>query len=145
MNLGKARAQFLEALRPEFSFELQFSSRAVEEDFLLFCRSGQAKGAKTFGQEPLEDRELKLVFIQGLHCTEEANLLLTQQPRIRFSAFTKIYFDVAEIYRWHQLEESGQWLENVERTHLVLASGQWQASAAKESVFNFRNLGETHF
>ena len=80
----------------------------------MFCSSGQAKGAKTFGQEPLADRELKLVLIKGLHCTEEANLLHTQQPRVRFSAFTKTYFNVAEIYRWHWLKESGQWFENVD-------------------------------
>ena len=32
--------------------------------------------------------------------------------------------DVAEVNQWHCLEESGQWLENVDRTHLVLASGK---------------------
>ena len=36
----------------------------------------------------------------------------------------KNYFDVAEIYRWCWFEESGQWLENVYQTHLVLASGK---------------------
>ena len=30
--------------------------------------------------------------------------------------------DVAGVNRWHGLEESGQWLENVDRTHFVLAS-----------------------
>ena len=34
----------------------------------------------------------------------------------------QIIFDVAEIYRRHWLEESGQRLENVDRTHLVLGS-----------------------
>ena len=38
--------------------------------------------------------------------------------------FPKIYYDVVEIYRWHRLEESQQRLENVDRTHLVLASGK---------------------
>ena len=51
-------------------------------------------------------------------------LLLTQQPQVRLSAFTKIYFDVAEIYRQRWLEESGQRLENVGQTHLVLVSGK---------------------
>ena len=36
----------------------------------------------------------------------------------------KIYFDVAEIYRRHWLEESGKRLENVDGTILVLASGK---------------------
>ena len=27
-------------------------------------------------------------------------------------------FDVAEVNKWHWLEERGQWLENVDRTHL---------------------------
>ena len=47
-------------------------------------------------------------------------MLLTQRPHVLISAFPKIYFDVAEIYEQHWLEESG--LENVNRTHLVLAS-----------------------
>ena len=32
--------------------------------------------------------------------------------------------DVAEVNQQHCLEESGQWLENVDRTHQVLASGK---------------------
>ena len=32
--------------------------------------------------------------------------------------------DVAEVNQWRCLEESGKWLENVDRTHLVLASGK---------------------
>ena len=30
--------------------------------------------------------------------------------------------DVAEVNQWRCLEESGLWLENVDQTHLVLAS-----------------------
>ena len=30
--------------------------------------------------------------------------------------------NVAEIKQWRCLKESGQWLENVDRTHIVLAS-----------------------
>ena len=32
--------------------------------------------------------------------------------------------DVAEVNQRRRLEESGQWLESVDRTHLVLASGK---------------------
>ena len=32
--------------------------------------------------------------------------------------------DASETNQWHCLEESGQWLENVDRIHLVLASGK---------------------
>ena len=32
--------------------------------------------------------------------------------------------DVAEVYHWHCLEESGQWLENVDQPHQILASGK---------------------
>ena len=32
--------------------------------------------------------------------------------------------NIAEVNQHHWLEESGQWLENVDRTHLVLASGK---------------------
>ena len=32
--------------------------------------------------------------------------------------------DVAEFNQWRWLEEREQWLENVDRTHLVLASGK---------------------
>ena len=31
---------------------------------------------------------------------------------------------VSEVNQWRCLEESGQWLENVDRTHLVLGSGK---------------------
>ena len=43
-------------------------------------------------------------------------------------SFTKIIFeeifDVAEVYQWRCLEERGEWLKNVDLTHLVLASGK---------------------
>ena len=32
--------------------------------------------------------------------------------------------DVAEVNKWRCLEESGQWLENVYQTHLLLTSGK---------------------
>ena len=56
--------------------------------------------------------------------SEVAFLLLIQQPQVRFSAFLKIYIDVAVTYQQPWLEESGQRLENVDRTHLVLAVGK---------------------
>ena len=31
---------------------------------------------------------------------------------------------IIDVYQWHWLEESGQWLENVDRTHLVLSRGK---------------------
>lgn len=60
----------------------------------------------------------------GLHITEIAFLLFTQPPPVNFSAFPNIYLNVAEIYRQGWLEESAQRLENVERSHLALASGK---------------------
>ena len=32
--------------------------------------------------------------------------------------------NIAEVNQWRWLEESVQWLENVDQTHLVLASGK---------------------
>ena len=55
-------------------------------------------------------------------------MLLTQQPRAPFTGFPKIFkikiIDVVEVNQWRWLDESGQWLENVDRTHLVLPSGE---------------------
>ena len=59
-----------------------------------------------------------------LQSTEEAFLASHPAALVRFSAFLKIYFDAAEIYRQRWLEERGQRLENVNQTHLVLASGK---------------------
>ena len=39
--------------------------------------------------------------------------------------------DVAEVNQWHCLDESGQWLENLDQTHLVLASGKLVLQKAK--------------
>ena len=54
-----------------------------------------------------------------MRSTEVAYLLLTQQPRVRIPVF----LDVAEVNQHRWLEDSGQWLENVDPTHLVLAGG----------------------
>ena len=45
----------------------------------------------------------------------------SKHPRI--SLEEKI-IDVAEINPWHCLEESGQWLENLDQTHIMLHSGK---------------------
>ena len=64
----------------------------------------------------------------GLFSSEVLNLLLIQQPRVHFPAFPKSFrgkiIDVAEVYQRCRLEESGQWLKNVNQTCLVLASGK---------------------
>ena len=51
-----------------------------------------------------------------------ALFLLTQQPGFD-SQHSRKKIDVAEIFGRHWLEGSGQRLENVDRTHLVLVSG----------------------
>ena len=56
-----------------------------------------------------------------------AYLLLSQQPQVRFPAFSKKF--QRKNCQWcigqrRCLEESGQWIENVDRSHLVLASGR---------------------
>ena len=61
------------------------------------------------------------ISVGGLHITEVAFLLLTQPPR-GFLVFPKIYFNVAEIYRRHWIEESGKRLDDANQTHLVPAS-----------------------
>ena len=50
-------------------------------------------------------------------------------PRVQFPAVPKKISaekidNVAEINRWPSFEESGQWLENVDPTLLVLVSGK---------------------
>ena len=60
----------------------------------------------------------------GLNNIEITFLLLTKRPWYCLSTFPKFYLDVAEIYRQLWLEESGKRLENVDPTHLVLASGK---------------------
>ena len=45
-------------------------------------------------------------------------------PRVPEKNFRGKIIDVAEVNQQHWIEESGQWLENVDRTHLVLSSGK---------------------
>ena len=42
--------------------------------------------------------------------------------------------DVAEVNEWRCFEESEQWLENVDRTHLVFASGKLVLQNVREVV-----------
>ena len=53
-------------------------------------------------------------------------MLLTQQPWVRFPAFASFFWgkikDIAEVNQRRRSE--AQWLENVDLTHLVLASGK---------------------
>ena len=62
--------------------------------------------------------------VGGLHSTGVAFLLLPQLPWVRFSVLPKIYF----LHCWYFLSaligESGQMLEIVNQTHLVLASAK---------------------
>ena len=57
-----------------------------------------------------------------LHSTEVAYLLLTQQPWVRFSLFSRIFLLTS--LRFMGSEEGGQRLDNVNETHLVLAGGK---------------------
>ena len=45
--------------------------------------------------------------------------------------------DVAEVNQWNCLEEGGQWLENVDQTHLVLASGEL---VLQKNILNFGSV-----
>ena len=45
-------------------------------------------------------------------------------PRVPEKNFRGKIIDVAEVNQQHWIEERGQWLENVDRTHLVLSSGK---------------------
>ena len=55
--------------------------------------------------------------LRGQHSTNVS--AIASEPNFR----GKIV-DVAELNEWHCLKESEQWLENVDRTHLVLASSK---------------------
>ena len=54
----------------------------------------------------------------------EMNSLMLDNKYVQWSSFSSEANDVAQIYQWRWLEKSGQWLENADRTHLVLASGK---------------------
>ena len=45
-------------------------------------------------------------------------------PSIPVNFSKEKIINVAEFNPWHWLEESGQWLENVDQTHIVLPNGK---------------------
>ena len=58
--------------------------------------------------------------------------------RVLFPAFLNIVseekiVDVAKVNQWRCLGESGQWLENVDQTNLLLASGKLDCKKRKSS------------
>ena len=57
-----------------------------------------------------------------LHCTEVGSILASH-PAFPKNFKGKI-INVAEVNQRRWLEKSGQWLENVDQTHLVQASGK---------------------
>ena len=54
-------------------------------------------------------------------------------PSVPKKISDEINVGVAEVNQWLWLEESGQWLENVETAHLVLASGKLVLQKNRES------------
>ena len=63
---------------------------------------------------------------RGGNSTEVAYLLLTQQPGFDFQRAHNFFRRKNYRCCWSSwLEESGQWLENVDWTHLVLVSGDF--------------------
>ena len=55
-----------------------------------------------------------------LHLDIAAPGLIPSIPKM----FSEKIVDAADVNQWRCLELSGQWLENVDRSHLVLASGK---------------------
>ena len=58
-----------------------------------------------------------------MHSSEAAYLPLTQQPQVRFSMLPRIFLLMLLIFIDDTVYDSGQRLDNVNRTHLVLADG----------------------
>ena len=66
---------------------------------------------------PPEDKQIQATGLSAKSFTwgtAEAAFFLLTRHQVQLSAFPKIYFDVAEIYRQHRLEDSGQRLNNVD-------------------------------
>ena len=71
--------------------------------------------------EPVLTEAARLGASNFYSCNDcQQTILQLPQPRVRFSEFPEIYFDVAEIYRRPWLEESGQRIDIVDGIHLVL-------------------------
>ena len=69
-------------------------------------------------------RHLILAWRRGLHSTKVAYLPLTQQPQVWFSAFPRIFLLILLRFIGSTAWNTGQMLDNVNRTYLVLASGK---------------------
>ena len=116
-QLRQALCRLWRRRRPD---ERLFLSLVVCQVFLTFCFT-----KKKFDPFYLFNLPQKAIYGWGrLHRTEVPILLHTQWPWVWFSASPKNYFDVAEINWWGWLETRGQRVENVDRTHLVLACGK---------------------
>ena len=74
-------------------------------------------------------------------------MLLTQQPWLGLVPSVPYFFRV-RIIDVSEINQSGQWLENVDRTHLVLARGKlvlqtkktWPTSASLGFLFQFSTM-----
>ena len=72
-------------------------------------------------------RGKKLGYEGGSHITMasiRASAVTGSIPSIPKKFLEENKVDVAEVNQWFCLEERGQWIENVNRTHLVLSSGK---------------------
>ena len=109
-------------------FRLDRMSSSVSLRLAEPCLMGDTGGCSSSwsGSSPCFCRSERIIVGGGLRSTEVAYLLLTQQPQVWYPALPKFFWgkiiNVAEVYQWPWLEESGQLLENVGQTHLVLTS-----------------------
>ena len=79
--------------------------------------------------------------MMGLHSSEVASHCSPSSAGVDSQHYRNFFSEkmiyVAEFNQQLWLEESGQSLENVDQTHLILVSGKWQmASGYKTVVFN---------
>ena len=74
--------------------------------------------------------------VLGLQSTEAAYLLLTQQPLVWFLAFPRVFFLMLLRFIDASAQKSGQRLDIVNRTHLVLASGKRVLQKRKSAYFS---------
>ena len=132
----------------------------ISGQWILMCTSGlyfllglmvpslsmvMLKGLQFFDGSKLiektaENRVVKLIKYWGQHSTKVS--ILTSRPSCpRFCAkhydifSEKKIVNVAEVNQLRWLEESGQWIENVNQTHLVLDTRQLQACIRSHLIF----------
>ena len=73
---------------------------------------------------------IKMIFWRGGQLSTIVSILASRPSSPGYDSqrsqtmFKEKIVDVAEVKQWPCLEESGQWLENVHHTHLVLASSK---------------------